>query len=318
METIAPPDVRFRPRRLGHVNLWVSDLERAITFYEAVCGLELVRRERDLLIAFHSNGNTHHDIGIIEISRGQDRYGRDGTLQIPKTRGLAPGLNHLGWEMENESDLVEAYKRAQASGFPIQRSVDHLISHSVYVADPDGNGHEFYADELQDWRSIYNLDQEDEVTALWDPLAQAPKTDARYNVDPPIRRVDRAPVHPSHLTGIRFATRQFDAMRDFFTSVAGLSVVEETHAPLRQVKLAGALGRADVTLREAQVSEPIGLRSFRLRLNESIDAAAVAARLRESGIDASLRMEEDRPGAAPELVLRDPDGFTIEFHQAAA
>ena len=71
---------RFRPRRLGHVNLWVSDLERSIRFYEDVCGIELVRRERDILIAFHSNGNSHHDIGIIEISRGKDRYGRDGTL----------------------------------------------------------------------------------------------------------------------------------------------------------------------------------------------------------------------------------------------
>lgn len=316
MEVIAKPDVRFMPRRLGHVNLWVSDLERAIRFYEAVCGLELVRRERDLLIAFHSNGNTHHDIGIIEVSRGQDRYGRDGTLQIPKSRGLAPGLNHLGWEMENEAELVEAYKRAQASGFPIQRAVDHLISHSVYVVDPDGNGHEFYADEMTDWRSIYNLDQEDEVTALWDPLSVTPKQDGRYNVDPPIRRVDRAPVHPSHLTGVRFATRRFDAMREFFTSVAGLAVVEEVNEPGRQVRLAGTSGRIDITLDEVGEAEPIGLRSFRLRLNEAIDAEQVASRLRAAGIDASLRREN--AGTPAELVLRDPDGFAIEFHQANA
>src|SRR4051812_43238078 len=118
---------RFAPRRLGHVNLWVSDLEQSVRFYESVVGIELVRRERDILIAFHSNGNSHHDVGIIEISRGKDRYGRDGMLQIPKTRGTDVGLNHLGWEMENEKELVDAWKRAQGSGFRIERALDHGI-----------------------------------------------------------------------------------------------------------------------------------------------------------------------------------------------
>lgn len=299
---------RFRPRRLGHVNLWVSDLERSIRFYEDVCGIELVRRERDILIAFHSNGNSHHDIGIIEISRGKDRYGRDGTLQIPKTRGTQIGLNHLGWEMENERELVDAFSRARACGFPIGRTLDHVISHSVYVTDPDGNGHEFYADEMRDWRSIYNLDVEDEVTAVWDPLAKPPKQDANYNVDPPIRRVQAAPVHPSHLIGARFATRNYDAMKDFFVSVGGLEVVSETSTPRRECTLAGALGRADVTLAEADASEPTGLRSFRFRLDEAIDPALLEKKLQAAGVDATAGT-----GNGPALVIRDPDGFAIEF-----
>jgi catechol 2,3-dioxygenase len=306
----ATRDVSFRPRRLGHVNLWVDNLESSIDFYESVCGIELVRRERALLIGFHSNGNTHHDIGIIEVSRGQDRYGRDGTLQIPRTRGLAPGLNHLGWEMENEAELVAAYKRAQDCGYPLQRAVDHLISHSVYVNDPDGNGHEFYADELQDWRSIYNLDREEEVTGLWDPLAGAPRAKANYNVDPPIRRVDRAPIHPSHLTGVRFATRRFEDMLRFFISVAGLRVVSESKSPLRSVRLAGATGRVDMTLHEAAAGEPIGLRAFRMRLNEALEPKAAAAELTAAGAHATVRNDE--------LLLSDPDGFVIEFHQRDA
>ncbi len=309
-EPRAGSDVSFRPRRLGHVNLWVDDLERSIDFYESVCGIELVRRERALLIAFHSNGNTHHDIGIIEVSRGRDRYGRDGTLQIPKTRGIAPGLNHLGWEMENESELVAAYRRAKECGYPLQRAVDHLISHSVYVSDPDGNGHEFYADELQDWRSIYNLEREEEVTGLWDPLVAAPRTQANYNVDPPVRRVDRAPLHPSHLTGVRFSTRRFDDMLRFFTGIAGLRVVAESAGPQRQARLAGATGRVDMTLREAGDSEPTGLRAFRMRLNESLDPGAVASTLAAAGVTANAHGDE--------LRVVDPDGFVIEFHQRDA
>lgn len=309
-ESRASSDVSFRPRRLGHVNLWVDDLERSIDFYESVCGIELVRRERALLIAFHSNGNTHHDVGMVEVSRGRDRYGRDGTLQIPRTRGIAPGLNHLGWEMENESELVAAYRRAQECGYPLQRAVDHLISHSVYLNDPDGNGHEFYADELKDWRSIYNLDREEEVTGLWDPLAAAPRAQVNYNVDPPVRRVDRAPVHPSHLTGVRFSTRRFDEMLRFFTSIAGLRVASESTGPQRHARLAGAAGRVDMKLHEVAAGEPTGLRAFRMRLNESLDPKAVAAELAATGLTAAVREDE--------LVLVDPDGFVIELHQRDA
>ncbi|MGE0797151.1 MAG: VOC family protein [Lautropia sp.] len=301
----------FRPRRLGHVNLWVSDLEKSVDFYESVCGIELVRRERAILIAFHSNGNTHHDVGIVEISRGKDRYGRDGMLQIPKTRGLQVGLNHLGWEMATEARLVEALRRAGASNYPLGRTVDHMISHSVYLNDPDGNGHEFYADQMRDWERIYNLANEDEVTGEWDPLAQPPSDAHNYNDGFRVRRVERAPLHPSHLTGTRFATRRFDEMAEFFTSVAGLDRVGERNVGgHRDVRLAGAIGRTDITLSEAADGEPVGLRSFRFALAEPHDLPDVATRI--AGLGHRAWMNDG------ELCVEDPDGFQIEFHHQRA
>ena len=155
-----PGSMEYRPRRFGHVNLWVSDLERSIQFYEGVLGIELVRRERPLKMGFHSNGNSHHDVGIIEISRGEDRYGRDGMVQIPKTRGMAVGLNHIAWEMASERELVEAYKRTRKLFDSDLWTVDHIVAHSFYVPDPDGNMHELYADALDDWRTVFNLEIE--------------------------------------------------------------------------------------------------------------------------------------------------------------
>ena len=38
------PKVDFKPRRLGHVNLFVGDLEELTSFYTEVAGIELVRR----------------------------------------------------------------------------------------------------------------------------------------------------------------------------------------------------------------------------------------------------------------------------------
>jgi catechol 2,3-dioxygenase len=300
----------FRPRRLGHVNLWVSELERSIQFYEAICGVELVRRERDIRIGFHSNGNTHHDIGLVEISKGEDRYGRDGTLQIPKTRGTTIGLNHLGWEMATEADLVEAYKRGKASGAPIHRTVDHLISHSVYTSDPDGNGHEFYADALKDWRKIYNLDVEDEVTGEWDPLAKPPSTERNYNVQPAIRQVERAPIHPSHITDATLATRRFSAMKDFFIDVAGLSLVHEEAGSHRSAVFAGSERRPDLVLSEASSDERIGLRSFGFVLADQA-LAEVVRRTEEKGLSVS----DDRHPLRKGVLIRDPDGFAIALHE---
>src|SRR5262245_29888845 len=48
----------FRPRRLGHANLFVSDYERASEFYQSVVGFEEVYRQPDNRASFLSNGNT--------------------------------------------------------------------------------------------------------------------------------------------------------------------------------------------------------------------------------------------------------------------
>jgi hypothetical protein len=64
-----------------------------------------------------------------------------------------------------------------------------------------------------------------------------------------------------------------------------------------------------MTLSEAAEGEPTGLRSFRFQLAEPHDFADVKKKLAERGVEAKA---ED--GA---LCVKDPDGFTIEFHPAA-
>jgi len=308
--------VAFRPRRLGHVNLYVGDLERSIAFYEQVCGIELVRREKAIGGGFHSNGNTHHDIGMIEVSKGVDRIGRDGKIQIAASRGTAPGLNHLGWEMENEVELVAAYRRLQSSGLPIYRTADHLISHSLYIGDPDGNVHEFYADAIPDWRTVFNLDHDDLVTAQWDPLCVAPSPATYYPVEPTIRRVDAAPLHPKHISGATLATRDFDAMHRFFVEVGGLTPLEDDGvAGKRRVVLAGGRGHPDLTLIEAAERAPTGLRLFSFVLAKDDDPARAAERLSARGATTLRKVEDARRRA---VVLTDPDGFQVEFYRPVA
>lgn len=306
--------IAFHPRRLGHVNLWVSDLEKSIRFYEQVCGIEFVRRERLIKIGFHSNGNTHHDIGLVEISRGFDRVGRDGRVQIPANRGTAVGLNHLGWEMTSEADLVAAYHRAEPAIRPKLRTADHLISHSIYVTDPDGNSHEFYADAIEDWRSIYHLGREDEVSSTWQPGSVGDPT-PKFDPAPAFRKIADAAIHPSHLIAATFATHHFDAMLDFFVNVGGLAAVATTHDNGRSVRLAGSAKRPDLHLNEVASDDATGLRSFTFALlDDDVDVKQLADRCKSSGV-AAPRISES--SAAQRIAVTDPDGFDIAFEAAA-
>lgn len=57
----------FRPRRLGHANLFVGDYSRAADFYTSVVGFEEVYRQPDNQASFLSNGNTYHDLALTDV-----------------------------------------------------------------------------------------------------------------------------------------------------------------------------------------------------------------------------------------------------------
>lgn len=306
--------VRFRPRRLGHVNFYVDDLQRSLAFYEEVCGLERVRMEAAINAGFLSNGNTHHDVGLIEVSRGADRIGRDGQVQIRATRGTRPGLNHLGWEMESQAELVAAYARMLEAGLEPTALYDHIISHAVYVADPDGNVHEFYADTMRDWRSVFNLSHDDLVTSQWDPLSAQPSDARNYIDDPEIRKPGGSVLHASHLVGAVLKTHDIEAMRRFFEQVAGLEAVEGDDGA-GGIVFAGRCGRPELTLVRAADGEPAGFARAALLLQEPFDVSTVATALGRMGVGPAVA-HAGRAGTA--LLLTDPDGVSIELRSPAA
>ena len=131
----------FSPRRLGHANLWVSDYERAYDYYRNVIGFEHAYIQPDNQASFVSNGNTYHDYGLIDI---HGRYAKPGQN---------PGLNHFAFELRNELELAEGYRRAKAAGVQFSSLQDHDVAHAAYQLDPDGNQVEVYADVVADWRA---------------------------------------------------------------------------------------------------------------------------------------------------------------------
>ena len=117
--------------RLGHVVLFVTDVEPSIGFYKEALGLELVQGREGM--AFLSFGTYHHDMALFKV-RGEPSH---GTI----------GLSHVAFEMEGGLDeLREAHDQLVAMGAKIRSVTDHGMTHSLYFFDPDGNRLEIYYD----------------------------------------------------------------------------------------------------------------------------------------------------------------------------
>lgn len=281
----------FTPRRLGHVNLIVGELERSTEFYRSVCGLALEFSETGLRGNFMGTGNTHHDVGVIERTV-EDRYGKDGHLQIPKEAAATVRLNHIAWEMDNELELARAYERAQAAGVPLARISDHQITHSIYLRDPDGNMVEFYADVIKDWRSVLH-GEVDHITSVWRPDANTASAEPCWEEPETRRRVEGAQFHPARLSHAVLATQRLEEMTGFYQRVAGLSPV---YADQQVALLRASLGDSPYHLAIVRTAAEKSLHHFSFEVDGAeIDAGAYSGPLKRS------------------VFVTDPDGFRIEF-----
>src|ERR1039458_9316337 len=223
-DTTSANSVRFSPRRLAHVNLFVTELQRSRRFYTEICGLDIVFDEPGIMTVFLSNGSSHHDLALMEVST-EARVGRDGHVQVPQGRGRTSGLNHLGFEMETEARLVEAIQRARMARFNLHRTVDHQISHSAYFFDPDGNYIEMYADATRDWRGVYRNSANQLISGSWDPDAVLPTTEILYEPNPNVTVVADAALHPVRTARATFIVKDLPRSVAFYRDVVGLEPI---------------------------------------------------------------------------------------------
>ena len=127
-------------KELGHLVLYVSDLERSRRFYRDVLGWAEIRVPGDEVgfpAAAFSSGRTHHELLLIEV----------GPEATPIPRGRRLGLYHFGLKVgESDAELREARDVLVAAGARIVGASDHGVTHSLYIEDPDGNEIELYID----------------------------------------------------------------------------------------------------------------------------------------------------------------------------
>jgi catechol 2,3-dioxygenase len=124
--------------RIGHLNLRVTDLDRATDFYCDVLGLTVTCYGPaiglpSIYLAF---GDYHHHVAL-------NWFYSDSTKSKPARHG---GLNHFAIVYLGEVSLAKAVARLLQHGDLIDDARDHGGTVSVYLRDPDGNGIELYYD----------------------------------------------------------------------------------------------------------------------------------------------------------------------------
>jgi len=144
-------DMSAAPLRIGTVRLKVRDLDAVSTFYQSVLGLS-----------------------PIETGNGRITLGTGSTplLELAGDPSLSPldprqaGLFHTAFLMPTRADLARWIAHVAEARVPLQGASDHLVSEALYLADPEGNGIEVYADRpVSRWHGAGG-----EITMSTDPL----------------------------------------------------------------------------------------------------------------------------------------------------
>jgi len=124
--------------------LQVSDLERALAYYQHVLGLRLL----DQSAGTARLGTVESGRVLVELAE------RPGAHPVPR-RGVL-GLYHFAILVPERRSLGRLVRHVLRAG-PVPGMADHAVSEAVYLTDPDGLGIEVYADRPRaEWRADPN------------------------------------------------------------------------------------------------------------------------------------------------------------------
>ena len=140
-----PCDTVVKPRRLGHVLTFTTDIEQKIKFYTRVLGLRLSDRAQDMVAFLHCpGGSDHHVLAFLASER--------------------PGFHHASFEVANVDEVglggCQMVAKGHKNGWGLGR---HVIGSNFfhYIRDPWNGLAEYFCDidyipadmdwEAKDW-----------------------------------------------------------------------------------------------------------------------------------------------------------------------
>ena len=175
--------LQFQLRKLGHVVLNVTDLERSVRFYTDLLGLEISDRYPDSMVpggmVFMRCNADHHGVALVGSMPGASR-----NLE----------LNHLAFEVATLDEVLRARRHLRAHGVAIDFEGRRRagVQIAVEFRDPDGHRLEIFwgLDQVgsdgqvrpaQEWKGARSLEEaianpvRGQDTTLHDPSLLEPK-----------------------------------------------------------------------------------------------------------------------------------------------
>lgn len=270
---------------IGAVRLRVADLDRSIGFYGELLGFEVLDRGA-VTAALGVDGGA--PLVVLEAHEGI-------AARPPQT----PGLYHFAILYPDRRDLGRLLLRLFERQVPFQGFADHGVSEAAYLADPDGNGVELYADRPRHvWERVDS--QIVMVTHVLNVTGLLRAVDGDPWTGPPAStRIGHVHLHVADLARAVAFYRDglgMDVVNARFPGAVFLSAGGYHHHVAVNTWATGPRPADDAVA---------GMVEFALDLPDPVAAEAIRANLEESGSST----ERDARG----LVARDPDGNRIRL-----
>jgi catechol 2,3-dioxygenase len=126
--------------KIQSVDLKVKSLDESLNFYSNLIGLKIIEQTGGIAY-LSANGNYPYLISLHEDK---------GAIHRPYG---STGLFHTAIRLPNRKELARVFLRLFDNKIKFQGFSDHLVSEAIYLADPDENGVELYADRpLEEWQ----------------------------------------------------------------------------------------------------------------------------------------------------------------------
>lgn len=146
----------IRPVDVAHVNLNVTDLDRAIRFYTEVLGFRIALRYEGAIAWLNFGqyrdgveglGHGFHDVALYKVAK-----------PAPDDRRQRAGMNHLALRLRTPEEVDRAAEDLQARGVKVLKGPQtHKEDRDryLYFEDPDGNMIELVASTVEGWPANY-------------------------------------------------------------------------------------------------------------------------------------------------------------------
>lgn len=125
---------------IGAIELRVSDLSEVTDFYAETIGLESIEAR---------------DGQAVLGTGGRELVRLTGDPDAPPRPSGTTGLFHVAILVPGRGELARSLTRLAERRWPLSGASDHLVSESLYLSDPEGNGIEIYGDRpREDWPRV--------------------------------------------------------------------------------------------------------------------------------------------------------------------
>jgi catechol 2,3-dioxygenase len=134
------PAAAVTPAGLNHLVINVRDIEESHRFWTETLGFKQVGvsrrpgRKMRFYSGDHDGHMNHHDIALVE----------NPNLPAPpkdwEMFGMPLAINHIAITMPNREAWLKQLAFLQEKGVTFHRRVNHGMTHSLYINDPNGYG----------------------------------------------------------------------------------------------------------------------------------------------------------------------------------